>query len=103
MTSLTARDEERLNWIRQLVEWQKELTDPNEFLSSLKMDPHPDGGLHLHAEKGRWLLCQLTVLLYSPTPSTRRWGIPVSAPKSTDAWCRCELKLRFPDFVEIVT
>src|SRR5580658_689484 len=34
--SVTARDEERLNWIRQLVEWQKEMTDPNEFLSSLK-------------------------------------------------------------------
>ena len=40
--SVTARDEERLNWIRQLVEWQKEMTDPNEFLSSLKMDLDPD-------------------------------------------------------------
>ena len=39
---VTARDEERLNWIRQLVEWQKEMTDPNEFLSSLKMDLYPD-------------------------------------------------------------
>jgi len=25
---VTARDEERLNWIRQLVDWQKEMTDP---------------------------------------------------------------------------
>src|SRR5208337_1294654 len=33
--AVTARDEERLNWIRQLVDWQKEMTDPNEFLSSL--------------------------------------------------------------------
>jgi GTP diphosphokinase / guanosine-3',5'-bis(diphosphate) 3'-diphosphatase len=40
--SVTSRDEERLNWIRQLVEWQKEMTDPNEFLSSLKMDLYPD-------------------------------------------------------------
>jgi GTP pyrophosphokinase len=40
--AITARDEERLNWIRQLVEWQKEMTDPNEFLSSLKMDLYPD-------------------------------------------------------------
>jgi GTP diphosphokinase / guanosine-3',5'-bis(diphosphate) 3'-diphosphatase len=39
---VTQRDEERLNWIRQLVEWQKEMTDPNEFLSSLKMDLYPD-------------------------------------------------------------
>src|ERR1039457_6841206 len=41
-TAVTARDEERLNWIRQLVDWQKEMTDPNEFLSSLKMDLYPD-------------------------------------------------------------
>src|ERR1039457_3990904 len=41
-TAVTARDEERLNWIRQLVEWQKEMTDQNEFLSSLKMDLYPD-------------------------------------------------------------
>ncbi len=41
-SEITARDEERLNWIRQLVEWQKEMTDPNEFLSSLKMDLYPD-------------------------------------------------------------
>ncbi len=40
--AVTSRDEERLNWIRQLVEWQKEMTDPNEFLSSLKMDLYPD-------------------------------------------------------------
>jgi GTP pyrophosphokinase len=40
--AVTARDEERLTWIRQLVEWQKEMTDPNEFLSSLKMDLYPD-------------------------------------------------------------
>src|SRR6202453_2744614 len=40
---VTSRDEERLNWIRQLVEWQKEMTDPNEFLSNLKMDVNPDG------------------------------------------------------------
>src|ERR1700746_2734147 len=39
---VNARDEERLNWIRQLVEWQKEMTDPNEFLSSLKMDLYPE-------------------------------------------------------------
>ncbi|MGH9589633.1 MAG: RelA/SpoT family protein, partial [Terracidiphilus sp.] len=41
-SAVTARDEERLNWIRQLVDWQKEMTDPNEFLSSLKMDLYPD-------------------------------------------------------------
>src|SRR5271157_513788 len=33
---ISARDEQRLAWVRQLVEWQREMTDPNEFLSTLK-------------------------------------------------------------------
>src|SRR5437764_502350 len=32
---VTAKDEERLAWLRQVVEWQKEVKDPNEFLSGL--------------------------------------------------------------------
>lgn len=29
-------------WLRQLLEWQKEVTDPREFLSALKIDLYPD-------------------------------------------------------------
>ena len=39
---ISARDEQRLAWVRQLVDWQREMTDPNEFLSSLKMDLYPE-------------------------------------------------------------
>src|SRR3984885_6929683 len=39
---ISATDEQRLAWVRHLVEWQREMTDPNEFLSSLKMDLYPD-------------------------------------------------------------
>ena len=39
---VSARDEERLAWVRQLMEWQREMTDPNEFMSTLKMDMYPE-------------------------------------------------------------
>jgi guanosine-3',5'-bis(diphosphate) 3'-pyrophosphohydrolase len=39
---IRAKDEQRLAWVRQLVEWQREMTDPNEFLSTLKMDLYPE-------------------------------------------------------------
>ncbi len=41
-SSVSARDEQRLAWVRQLVEWQREMTDPNEFLSTLKIDLYPE-------------------------------------------------------------
>jgi len=34
--------EEKLNWIRQMIEWQKETQDPNEFMENLKMDLYAD-------------------------------------------------------------
>jgi GTP pyrophosphokinase len=40
--SVTAKDEARLAWVRQLMEWQREMSDPNEFMSTLKMDMYPD-------------------------------------------------------------
>jgi GTP diphosphokinase len=30
--------EEKLSWIRQMMEWQKEVSDPEEFMESLKID-----------------------------------------------------------------
>jgi guanosine-3',5'-bis(diphosphate) 3'-pyrophosphohydrolase len=39
---VSARDEQRLAWVRQLVEWQRDMTDPNEFLSTLKIDLYPE-------------------------------------------------------------
>ncbi|MCI0355858.1 MAG: bifunctional (p)ppGpp synthetase/guanosine-3',5'-bis(diphosphate) 3'-pyrophosphohydrolase [Acidobacteria bacterium] len=39
---VTARDEQRLSWLRQVVEWQQDVSDPNEFLSTLKIDLYPE-------------------------------------------------------------
>ncbi len=40
--AVSANDEKRLAWLRQLIEWQREMSDPNEFMSTLKMDMYPE-------------------------------------------------------------
>jgi GTP diphosphokinase / guanosine-3',5'-bis(diphosphate) 3'-diphosphatase len=35
-------DDQRIAWLRQLVEWQREMRDPGEFMSSLKVDLYPE-------------------------------------------------------------
>src|SRR5205823_1824555 len=39
---VTAKDEERLAWLRQVVDWQKDVKDPGEFLSGFKLDLYPE-------------------------------------------------------------
>ena len=40
--SPTARKIERVSWLRHLVEWQQEMKDPADFLSTLKVDLYPE-------------------------------------------------------------
>ena len=35
-------EDQNILWLRQLLEWQKEVKDPREFLSALKIDLYPD-------------------------------------------------------------
>ncbi|TAN24714.1 MAG: bifunctional (p)ppGpp synthetase/guanosine-3',5'-bis(diphosphate) 3'-pyrophosphohydrolase [Acidobacteria bacterium] len=37
-----AADDERLRWLRRLVEWQRDIADPAEFLAMLKVDLAPE-------------------------------------------------------------
>src|SRR5246127_1663125 len=39
---VSAQDEQRLAWLRQVVEWQRDVSDPNEFLATLKIDLYPE-------------------------------------------------------------
>jgi GTP pyrophosphokinase len=39
---VSAKDEQRLAWLRQVVEWQQDVSDPSEFLSTLKVDLYPE-------------------------------------------------------------
>ena len=35
-------DDQRMAWLRQLVEWQQDVSDPGDFLSTLKVDLYPE-------------------------------------------------------------
>jgi len=37
-----AVDDQRIAWLRQLVEWQREMRDPGDFLATLKVDLYPE-------------------------------------------------------------
>ena len=100
---VTARDEERLNWIRQLVEWQKEMTDPNEFLSSLKMDLYPDE-VYTFTPKGKVVVIPAdgTPVDFAYTIHTEVGHTCVGA-KINGRMVPLRTKLRTGDIVEIVT
>jgi GTP pyrophosphokinase len=101
--AVTARDEERLNWIRQLVEWQKEMTDPNEFLSSLKMDLYPDEA-YTFTPKGKVVVIPAdgTPIDFAYTIHTEVGHTCVGA-KVNGRMVPLRSKLRTGDIVEIVT
>ena len=50
--AVSAQDEQRLAWLRQVVEWQRDVSDPNEFLSTLKIDLYPEE-VYTFTPKGR--------------------------------------------------
>ena len=45
-------EEQYVNWMRQLVEWQQEMRDPGEFLSTLKVDLYSDE-VYVFTPKGK--------------------------------------------------
>ncbi|MCW5965439.1 MAG: bifunctional (p)ppGpp synthetase/guanosine-3',5'-bis(diphosphate) 3'-pyrophosphohydrolase [Bryobacterales bacterium] len=45
-------DDARIAWLRQLVEWQREMRDPGEFLATLKVDLYPEA-VYSFTPKGR--------------------------------------------------
>jgi GTP pyrophosphokinase len=101
--AVNARDEERLNWIRQLVDWQKEMTDPNEFLSSLKMDLYPDE-VYTFTPKGKVVVvpADATPVDFAYTIHTEVGHTCVGA-KVNSRMVPLRTKLRTGDIVEIVT
>ncbi|MDE3196844.1 MAG: bifunctional (p)ppGpp synthetase/guanosine-3',5'-bis(diphosphate) 3'-pyrophosphohydrolase [Acidobacteriota bacterium] len=47
-----AQDDQRIAWLRQLVEWQQEMRDPGEFSSTLRLDLYPEE-VYCFTPKGR--------------------------------------------------
>src|SRR6478735_4124262 len=37
-----AADDQRIAWLRHLVDWQRDMQDPGEFMSTLKVDLYPE-------------------------------------------------------------
>ena len=50
-----ADDDQRIAWLRQLVEWQREIRDPGEFMSTLKVDLYPEE-VYTFTPKGRVII-----------------------------------------------
>jgi GTP pyrophosphokinase len=102
-SAVTARDEDRLNWVRQLVEWQKEMTDPNEFLSSLKMDLYPDE-VYTFTPKGKVVVIPAdgTPIDFAYTIHTEVGHTCVGA-KVNSRMVPLRTKLRTGDIIEIIT
>jgi len=51
------QEDRRIAWLRQLVEWQQDLADPTDFLSTLKIDLYPEE-VYVFTPKGRLIVLQ---------------------------------------------
>ena len=48
-------DDQRMAWLRQLVEWQQDMPDPTDFMSTLKVDLYPEE-VYVFTPKGKLLV-----------------------------------------------
>ena len=51
---LSDDDDQRIVWMRQLIEWAREMREPSEFLSTLKVDLYPEE-VYVFTPKGKVL------------------------------------------------
>ncbi len=49
-----SEDDQRVIWMRQLIEWAREMREPSEFLSTLKVDLYPEE-VYIFTPKGKVL------------------------------------------------
>jgi GTP pyrophosphokinase len=101
--SVTAKDEARLAWVRQLMEWQREMTDPNEFMSTLKIDLYPEE-VYTFTPKGK-----VVVLPKDASPIDFAYAVHTEVGNTTvgakvnNRIVPLRTKLRNGDIVEIAT
>ena len=100
---VSAQDEQRLAWLRQVVEWQRDVSDPNEFLSTLKVDLYPEE-VYTFTPKGK-----VVVLPRESTPIDFAYSIHTEVGHAcTGAKVNARMvplrhKLHSGDIVEIIT
>jgi GTP pyrophosphokinase len=100
---VSARDEQRLAWVRQLVEWQRDMTDPNEFLSTLKIDLYPEE-VYTFTPKGKVVVVPRdgTPIDFAYTIHTEVGNTCVGA-RINGRMVPLRTKLRNGDIVEVIT
>jgi GTP pyrophosphokinase len=102
-SAVATRDEERFAWLRHLVEWQQDMGDPGEFLSTLKIDLYPEEA-YTFTPKGK-----VIVLPRDATPIDFAYAIHSEVghhcvgAKVNGRIVPLKSKLRNGDIVEIVT
>jgi GTP diphosphokinase / guanosine-3',5'-bis(diphosphate) 3'-diphosphatase len=98
-----SHEEERFAWLRHLVEWQQEMRDPSEFLSTLKIDLYPQE-VYTFTPKGK-----VIVLPREATPIDFAYAIHTevghhcSGAKVNGRIVQLKAHLRNGDIVEITT
>ncbi len=100
---VNAKDEQRLAWVRQIVEWQRDMTDPNEFLSTLKIDLYPEE-VYTFTPKGKVVVLpkEATPIDFAYTIHTEV-GNTCTGAKVNGRMVPLKTRLRNGDIVEIVT
>jgi len=100
---VSAQDEQRLAWLRQVVEWQRDVSDPNEFLSTLKIDLYPEE-VYTFTPKGK-----VVVLARDSTPIDFAYSVHTEVghscvgAKVNGRMVPLRYKLHSGDIVEILT
>jgi guanosine-3',5'-bis(diphosphate) 3'-pyrophosphohydrolase len=100
---VNAKDEQRLAWVRQIVEWQRDMTDPNEFLSTLKIDLYPEE-VYTFTPKGKVVVLpkEATPIDFAYTIHTEV-GNTCTGAKVNGRMVPLKTRLRNGDIVEIIT
>ena len=100
---VSAQDEQRLAWLRQVVEWQRDVSDPNEFLSTLKVDLYPEE-VYTFTPKGKVVVLprDATPIDFAYTIHTEV-GHTCTGAKVNGRMVPLRCKLHSGDIVEILT
>ena len=101
--AVSAQDEQRLAWLRQVVEWQRDVSDPSEFLSTLKIDLYPEE-VYVFTPKGKVVVLprESTPIDFAYTVHTEVGHTCVGA-KVNGRMVPLRHKLHSGDIVEIMT
>ena len=97
------QDEERFAWLRHLVEWQQEMRDSGDFLSTLRIDLYPEE-VYTFTPKGKVIVLprEATPIDFAYAIHTEVGNRCVSA-KVNGRIVRLNSKLKNGDIIEIVT